>query len=194
MPTEVIFVVVVLAIILVIAQSNSAGREADKRRNEKRDRTSRPISTGEITNATPFEHLGFGMRTQLTRCPKCGRTPGLRPIVSTPPITMPTRDPFASIHDPFASIRDPFTSIQDPVASLNKKRYCSKCKTPLWKVCPRCDGRRVIAVPLEPGEDRYCPYCGAELRQEKQIRCPECGGKGEIPAEHDVASCRSSFS
>lgn len=187
MPPEVIFVVVVLAIILVIAQSNSASREADKRRNEKRDRTSRPISTGETTGATPFEQLGFGMRTKLTRCPKCGRTPGLSPIVSTPPIMMPTPDPFASIHDPFASI-------QDPVASLNKKRYCSKCKAPLWAVCPRCDGRRVIAVPLEPGEDRYCPYCGAELRQEKQIRCPECSGKGEVSTDHDVINCPNSFS
>lgn len=168
MPPEVIFVVVVLAIILVIAQSNSASRKADKRRNEKKDRTSRPISTGETTGATPFEQLGFGMRTQFPRCPKCGRTPGLSPIVSTPPIIMP---------------------IHDPLASLNKERYCSKCQAPLWAVCPRCEGRRVIAVPLEAGEDRYCPYCGAELRQDKQIRCPECNGKGEIRTEHNVMNC-----
>lgn len=180
MSTELIFIVVVLAIILAIAQNSSARREADRRRNERTDRAARPTSTGKVAGATPFDHLGFGTRTQLTRCPKCGKFPGLGSIVSTPSIIMPIQYPSASIHD--------------SLTSLNQKRYCSKCKAPLWRVCPKCDGRRVITVPLEPGEERYCSYCGAELRQEKQIKCPECNGKGEVSTDHNVINCPNSFS
>jgi hypothetical protein len=83
-----------------------------------------------------------------------------------------------------------FSTDLDGLEWFGVDQYCAKCGAPLWKTCGRCNGKRLVRVPLDRGEDRFCKVCGRELRRDKATVCPDCKGRGRVSTEHDVERCR----